>query len=173
MPLTRPYVVQIEYMPPLAGGMNGLAREVRERANDGFRLKTVVRFYDLDGSFTAYLSTIARLSKAHERAGTACHAAKGLVRSFHSWRSGRFLKKEGLCKARALKKSKELLARALRSGEGVAVELDPSRPFRFVRRDEAHELLEAAKRAEGAWYFVFPFRELCDDSPGKTLVSVF
>ena len=167
----RPNIIQIEFQIAPFESFEALQAECLERLVEGGRSKTVVRFFDLDGSITRLVRRLSNLSQARERNLELFHNERGLMRAYRNWQSKKLAGKELDFTAHACCIAQKRLRIAFEAGERVLIEPGSLSSFRSVRRDEEHELLETISRPEGAWFYVFPFGELGADSPGQIIVS--
>ena len=169
MRFERPTIAQIEFFPPVKHSLTATLFDVGERARDGLRYKTVVRFYDRDDKITRYLKARNWHAEARHKASVACHNSHGLRRVFHHmqkvWHSAR----ESQMTAGVLPLAQKELRDAVARKDQVAVE-PASGSFRPMDANEAHEILESADAACYAWFFVFPYGDLHADSPGNTCI---
>lgn len=135
-----------------------------ERATEGSRLKTVVRFYDDDsGRITAQVKHYNEMEKVHEGLVRLVIRSGGLWRWFLDISARRVAGK----KRKAGEVHKRLVLNRMREiaqdPQSVAVE-KRDHHFRFVREDEKHEILEAVGRGKSLWIFVFEPNDLLADS---------
>ncbi len=166
-----PNIVQAEFFH--VGGKNtslgGLFKECGERVAEDLplilqgveprsQIKTVVRFFDRDGSITAF----ARRFEQTEQRFDALLSASGWRRRWLNFRSRRWAGNILALKEQAANLAAQELEASIQASDQVAVEcLDNS--FRPARKDELHELCEAARRATGVWLFVFEPNDLLAD----------
>ena len=147
--------------------------ELSERVADGlelamqglepsFGIKTVLRFEDITGELTALVLRAKILTKVHAKIWKEFETAGRLRRWYLGRRNRRLtakidILKEG-CKLRALLH----LYKARESGHAIAVERY-DHTFRFARKEELHELLDAAASSSSVWLFVFEPNDLLAD----------
>lgn len=165
-----PAVAQIEFQMPSTGPVSALEEEGRLRLIEGGRSVAVVRFYDLDGSITRMVTRLGTLSRSKEEAYLDCIRSRGLARRFHDWRAKRLAVRKRALEGVAVRLAQRKFEQALGRFEGVAMEPSTRAPFRQVRRDEEHELMERVRRAYGTRFFIFPYGagELCSDALGES-----
>ena len=156
------------------GSLDELFKQMGERVADTLPLalsgipttsgiKTVVRYYDDSGAVTAYTSRMLRLTKRKEELRQAVWHAKGLRKVWYSFLLRHVRGSYLLNCTSAQQLAAEWLQKTIEHGGRVAVEvLDHC--FRDAKKNELHELLEAARRSKGAWLFVFEPNDLLADS---------
>jgi len=165
----RPNIVQAEFFH--VGGsdmtLEEVLRECAKRAADGhelaavlgretqFGIKTVVRFFDVGGSITAFAQQFGQMNQQYINKQAALLEAtswwklRWLDLYSHSL-AGRIL----VLKERGVRLAVQKLNDAVRSQSKVALELS-DHSYRFLRDNEVYELGEAAYNASGVWLFVF------------------
>lgn len=153
--------------------LDALLEDCGRRAADGFELalhrgearsgiKTVVRFIDSDDTLTNIALRAEALERRDREIMKSFQSTSGLRRWWLNTQSRRLARKIILLKDRARAQSVKLLRKAIRLSYHVALER-PDRSFRLIRKDEAHELLEAATKARSVWIFVFRPNDLLAD----------
>ena len=131
----------------------------------------VVRIYD-DGEFiTPLILRLEEMGKRRESLSTTLSTSKSRWRRFVlNFRFQRLAGKILKLKKQAVVVGIEQLETAIRTSRPVAVERF-GREFRLAKPNEMHELLEAAKRAESAWFFIFKPNDLLANK--NTYVACF
>jgi hypothetical protein len=157
-------IVQVEFFSPAISNAKSIEQAMclaSERAMDGDRIKTVVRFRDKDGTLAKKIDSLAK-----SRDLTSFKRESFIGRFRRDWRLiWNLPSPEKRQSSKVLETTKATIRDALTGKSGVAVE---DRDFRFrpVRGDEVYELTERFTRSSAAWYFVFP---PCDDLCTETL----
>lgn len=153
--------------------LEDLSAELSERIADGLELvlqggesyssiKTVVRFFDRNGSVTRLTQKFERMNQRKEAVFKASMSANGLKQVWLNFQSRYYVNK-----AYSLRKQAEHLAvqefiTAIRKLNEIAVEcVDHS--FRHARSNEIHDLCERAQMATGIWLFIFKPNDLLAD----------
>ena len=174
-----PNVVQAEFFhvgKNKRGSLEELMAECFSRVGDGLAdlkagadprtvgtgIKTCVRFYDTDYSMT---SLVARERKLTERLDLAerVSSARGLRKIFLRWRYKRLVQEIASTDQARLLLVRQALKADVQYKRPIALEVMDSRGkrcFRFLRKDEAHELLEAVTTSTHVWVFLFKPKDL-------------
>ncbi len=118
------------------------------------RIKTVVRFFDSDGSMTAFAREFEEANRRKEAAFAGFMEAGNWKREWMNLRSRRLAGKILALKGQAAKRAAQALKAGARLPNQIAVERQ-DHSFRLARKDELHELCEAAQRATSVWLFIF------------------
>lgn len=169
-------IAQLEFFLVRFDNFEHIVSEVSRRAEDGKRVKLVVRIYDKRGVLTKHVRMMQKLRKHSEvfYQGPSFDFAgrPSLRRWLLTWRRRRLA-------AKNLDTQSKLLGLALRelratiSQHGlIGIEDYPGGPFRYVQNNELHELWETARRAASAWAFVFKPNDLLADR-NSVIASAF
>lgn len=189
MPVPLPNIVQAEFF--LVGVRSGDSLEVamtemRDRIANGLQdvlggmdpdevktgIKACVRFYDLSGRITALVEREHVLDVAHREANEQFRTSAGLRRMFWRWKLAWLLTKIIDIRDRQHVYTTQEFEAKLNSGQQVAVERQ-DHTYRIIRKDEAHELVEAIKASHNVWIFLFKYNDLLADKNKLVLSSVF
>lgn len=161
-----PKVIQFEFHPRVQGSLASAYWAAVERAiGDGIRAKTVVRM-PVSGRLLRLVAKTYRAASEEalllERAAADLAHVKCLITAQKKLR-----KLKGTLRTRGTQAIRaHLLAR-----KEMAFEPSSLEPFRPLRGDERHEILECISASSGAWIFVVETNDLYAD--GKILYSVF
>jgi len=160
----RPNIAQIEFFHTAIGAvsLDMFLGDMYERIVDGSRLKTAVRLLDEGNFITELALTIYQKQDCYSSLLEALFHSRGLRSRFLNFKFKRLAKKIQTLKEQALVVGVQQLDAAIHTSRQIAVEL-PDHRFRLAKPDEMHELLEAARRATGAWFFVFEPNDLLAD----------
>ena len=161
-------IAQLEFFLYKADNIESIWREVEERAIDGARIKLVVRIFDISGLITAQTVYTKACDQEFDEFVKREYYETPTASRLRCWWMARRRRKLGQKERDAKKHLLELALGALEDtlrGKGdVGLELYPGAPFRLVRDNERHELLQTSRRALGVWVFVFKPNELLSDS---------
>lgn len=118
-------------------------------------IKTTVRFFDEDNSFTHALSQYLGRHKWRDEIEQTLPEARGLYRRFLNFRHRRLTGKLIDLREFHHRLAMERVRALARGTRALAVEKGPQRKFRYVRDEELHELQEAVQRTHNAWIFLY------------------
>ena len=149
-----------------------LFTQMKERVESGLALaargietpngiKTVVRFYD-SGAITAKVLKYVRLEKKEEKRWQTFLSTSGIRREIAGYRYHRLAVKTGRKRQSLFSLIVREFASQVSKREEVAVETF-GHSFRLARKEELHELQEAARVAKGFWIFLFKPNNLLAD----------
>ncbi len=144
-----------------------LLDECRERALEGSRVKTILRFYDRRGLITETVHKIVFLMQPHDAllATVATKAKNKVSITEEAEQLNQMLRQKTLLQAQIFHQSIEDLNSVLKDREVLAVEYGPNdHRFRLADRSEYYDLIHSASQAKVAWFFVFPPGDLLADS---------
>jgi hypothetical protein len=159
MPLSEPNTIQAEFFHIRnKTSLDAVMSECADRASTGSRIKTVVRFLDMDGSVTDFVSELVASTKKNEEIFQAYAASKeGVARGVLSIKLSRITHKITVLRARRASVAKKGLVAAVLKRQDIMIECEDY-SFRSVVPAELHELLEAIKSSEDVWLFVYAFK---------------
>ena len=160
----RPNIAQIEFFHVKYGVPFGdFLNDISQRIEEGSKIKTVVRILDEGGFITEPVLALRQTKDRREKLLKMMLDCGSWWRPLLNFRFQRLGEKEEKLKKRALLVSVRQLDAAIHTSSQVAIEL-PDHHFRLAKPNEVHELLEAAKRATGVWFFVFEHNNLLSDT---------
>jgi hypothetical protein len=127
------------------------------------RKVAVIRFYDPNSYLTKHAAIYAHYEKVRAGAIDDCNKAPNRVLKWFVERAAaRALSSREKTKQRARLAATKMLREAAQGGQEVAIE-NSDHSFRIAKQEEILGTLEAAKRAESAWIFLFKPTTLCAD----------
>lgn len=160
-------IVQLEFNLVEFEGIDHIMAEVASRAKENMRTKLVVRIFDNRGMLTGYVQALQeierRLDFFYEWLPADFPEWPFWKRWPVSWNRGRLLDKKLKGRNELLVLCLEALKETIKREEAIGVEDYPGAPFRLVRHNELHELLERARYAKSVCVFVFKPNELLAD----------
>lgn len=179
MPTAGPNIVQAEFFH--AGGTSNSIQDILEEYKEHIsesvehlmrgsvytmppkpRIKTSVRFYDVDGVLTSLVNRAAWQEK-HFMALLESDVSSSMIRSVvRRVRLQHVLKQKMKLGSRLHTLAIVALETRLKEKQGIAIE-KPDRTFRFLDKAEEHELLEAARFSLSSWLFLFRHNDLLAD----------
>ena len=157
-------VVQLELSLVKFESLEHIASEVLLRAADGMRTKLVVRVFDKHDVLTRHVQMMQSLAVRSEA------FYQWLPANFHNepfwrrwvinWRRRRLAVKKLAARNKLIELALDALQATLKSGGPIGLEEYPGAPFRLMRHNEHHELLETARHAKSVWALVFKPNDL-------------
>ncbi len=143
--------------------VEAITREADERARDGSSIKTIIRINDVDGHLTEAVRRLSKQTAVSETVFAQVEASRWrVVRMIRIFKAERANAEVSRLEAETKRLAVEKLEQAFLLSRDVAVER--YNEFRLVREDEMHELLESARAATCAWFFVFAPNNLFSQS---------
>ncbi len=168
-----PNIVQAEFF--LVGGkdvetIEALIEQCSERVVDGLvlihkgealdaNIKKVVRFFDEDGSITAFVKAHKVTKEGLNATLEATANAKGLYRVWQWFWADRWSEKNYSQRLKMLPFVTQKCRDVVVTRGSIAVQR-ADRSFRFIRGDEVRELFETIGKATGVWLFIFEPNDL-------------
>lgn len=160
----RANIVQVEFfhVGKKCKSLEELAADCQERVDIGSPIKTVVRFNDECGNFTAMALKGKKLESRTRQLLKDFNLARRMRRWFLASQMQRLMRKQIALHEEAQVLVQKELRRIVRSSRSLAIERS-NRSFRPLHSGEAHELMESIVAATGMWLFVFEPNSLLSD----------
>lgn len=155
-------IVQAEFFLTKSDELSDVVKEVFERTMDGVPAIIVVRFRDINGSVTRFTRKLSLLAEASDENIKQSTASRGILRSYHLWRSRKITREHNALEGQRAKVARQGFIQAIVARGEIMIETRPERDFRPIAKNEIHETLEALNNARHAWIFVFPPNKLLD-----------
>lgn len=164
-------IVQAEFFLAKSDELSDVVKEVFERTMDGSPAIITVRFRDVGDSVTRFTRKLSLLTEASDENTEQFTSSRGILKSYHLWRSRKITRKHNALKGRRVQEARQGFMQAIVARGEILIETRPERNFRPLAKNEIHETLEALKVARHAWIFVFPPNKSLDADGVKMLWS--
>jgi hypothetical protein len=133
-------------------------------------IKLCVRYYDADGSATKFIRESEEIEYAYGATLMSLSSTTGWRKIWQHIKFNRLAKRRSSNERRRIDVAVGGLTQALSKRAPVGVE-DWEHRYRPLRREEAHELVEAARASKSAWLFLFSHNDLLADK-NKCIVAL-
>jgi hypothetical protein len=146
----------------IADRYSDMLSDVAEGNTDRYNIKTVVRIYDETNVLTEHVHEIARLTEIRKAICEECSHVGAIRARWLSFKERRVRKKAGKVSSALFKQVMIQIRIAITGSREIGIERFDN-TFRSMQPNEAHELIEASRKASGVWIFIFKPNALLAD----------